>query len=52
MVTDKNSEEEIDELLEKIRKLLKAGRTAGRQKFRGGVFFWTFAGERTRESLR
>jgi hypothetical protein len=45
-------EDGVDELLKQLKKLLKMGRTAGRQKYNGGVFFWTVAQERTREKLR
>jgi hypothetical protein len=48
----KEEDEGIDDMLKQLKKLLKMGRTAGRQKYNGGVFFWTVAQERTREKLR
>jgi hypothetical protein len=46
------AESEVDKLLKQLKKLLKMGRTAGRQNYNGGVFFWTVAQTRTREPLR
>jgi len=43
-------DEDLDKMLKKLRELLVAGRTAGRQKLWGGTLFWTLAQSRTRES--
>jgi hypothetical protein len=48
MGTDKDG---VDKLLEKIRKNLEMGRTAGREKLNGSVLFWSVAQSQTRGPL-